>query len=1157
MASISLSIWLVLLALSVDVALSNVINAIPTVERQHDTDHPRSDRRAWNSVPVYDEVEEASEYWRDRAQQTLRDHLEQPRNERKAKNAIFFIGDGMSLPTVAATRMYLGNENLALSFEQFPYFGLTKTYCVNRQVADSACTATAYLSGAKINYGMINVAASVPRATCEYDHEATEIQGLLKWAQDAGKTTGIVTTTRITHATPAGAYAASAERDWEDDSEVIADCPNTPADRRPVDIASQLVHGDVGQKLKVALGCGRRHFLPTGTVDEGGSAGRRSDGVNLIEKWKELRGAKGRARYVHDKAGLLEAAEAKDQDYLLGLFGSSHCLYNLEIDDQKVEDRGPKLSEMVEAALKVLEDGNEHGYVLFVEGGLIDTAHHSNRPRLSLEETAEFHRAIDLARKRTNVNDTLIVVSSDHSHTLMYNGYPTRGNDILGIADASDIDQLPYTTLSYANGEGYYDTYENGDPNKRIDISSYDLKSYRQRYLATVPLTSETHGGEDVGVYASGPGGHLFIGNTEQNVIPVLIAYAANIGESFGWKPEPIDDDGSATRLPLPTALLSTLCLGLLIAAHIRRLLLPIGSSCRSSSCTLAIGTRLAMAIFGRYQAAYLLLLLLLSVVVCEIVHVPHGGRTRDPHSRQQKHAAAGHAKQIADEPLGFNERERDSEYWFEQAQDTLAKKLAAQPNTNHAKNVIFFIGDGLSSQTVAATRMYLGNEANSLSFEHFPDLGSVRTYCVDRQVSDSSCTATAYLSGVKINYGMVNIAASVPRYTCQYDRNASDFEGLLRWAQDAGKSTGIITTTKITHATPAGAYASSANRYWENDVEVADADCDPALVDDIAEQLVGKEMGQRFNVVLGGGRGNLLPVEVTDEEGKPGYRRDGKNLIEEWKRQHATMGKAEYVWNRQQLQAVDTRNTDYLLGLFESGHMKYNLERVGDAEQHEPTLEEMTETAIRLLEKNKNGYVLFVEGGLIDVAHHETWARLALDETAEYSKAIGTARRMTSEQDTLIVVSSDHSHTMTYNGYPKRGNDILGLGDISDEDLLPYTTLSYANGMSYYTTYTEGNRGVREDVSKYDYSKMDQLYMAMVPMDAETHGGDDVPVWASGPSSHLFRGVYEQNTLPYLISYIAQIGDYYDDSSAASTLTTLPLLALIVITVVMAITRQ
>uniref|UniRef100_A0AAG5DTN4 Alkaline phosphatase n=1 Tax=Anopheles atroparvus TaxID=41427 RepID=A0AAG5DTN4_ANOAO len=534
-----------------------------------DQQHPRSDSRAWSSVPVYDAREEVSEYWREVAQRTLQDHTDQRNNARKAKNAIFFIGDGMSLPTVAATRMYLGNENVSLSFEQFPYFGLAKTYCVNRQVADSACTATAYLSGVKNNYGMLNVAASVRRTTCEYDHEATEFKGLLKWAQDAGKLTGLVTNTRITHATPAGSYASSAERDWEDDSEVNADCTTTPDERKPQDIASQLVHGEIGKKLKVILGCGRRHFLPRGTLDEDRVNGTRSDRVNLIDAWKQVHGEMGeRAEYVSDKRSLQEAANLKQVDYLLGLFGSSHCLYNLEIDEQQVpvEDRKPKLSEMVEAALQMLE-GSEQGYVLFVEGGLIDTAHHSNRARLSLEETNEFHKAIELARTRTSIDDTLIVVSSDHSHTLMYNGYPTRGNDVLGIADISGVDKLPYTTLSYANGEGFSQTYVDGNPSKRIDITNYDLKNYRQRYLATVPLSSETHGGEDVGIYASGPSAHLFAGTLEQNVIPVLIAYAANIGHEFGWAPEPspTDDGGDASSmslsllLPIGLSLASTL----------------------------------------------------------------------------------------------------------------------------------------------------------------------------------------------------------------------------------------------------------------------------------------------------------------------------------------------------------------------------------------------------------------------------------------------------------------------------------------------------------------------------------------------------------------------------------------------------------------------
>uniref|UniRef100_A0A182P0S9 Alkaline phosphatase n=1 Tax=Anopheles epiroticus TaxID=199890 RepID=A0A182P0S9_9DIPT len=1105
---------IVFLALVISAAIFSASG--DSIPRDPGHQHPRSDRRTLKTVPKYDKQEEESEYWRTVAQKTLQEQAARVRIERKAKNVVFFIGDGMGLPTVAAARMYLGNENLYLSFEKFPYVGLAKTYCVNRQVADSACTATAYLSGVKINYGMLNVAASVKRSSCEYDRNATEFKGLMQWAQEAGKATGIVTTTRITHATPAGTYASSADRNWEDDSEVNDDCPTTAPENKPIDIASQLVYGPIGKNLKVVLGCGRRHFIPVGMKDEDDREGKRSDGVNLIDAWKEVHAGMGEARYVSDKKGLLEAAQSKKLDYLLGLFDSSHCLYNLEIDDQQLGEEKPKLSEMVDAALSLLED-SKNGYVLFVEGGLIDTAHHSNRPRLSLEETKEFHKAIELARERTSEDDTLIVVSSDHSHTLMYNGYPTRGNDILGIGDVSDKDGLPYTTLSYANGEGFYQTYSDGNPSQRIDITSYDFKNYRQRYLATVPLASETHGGEDVGVYASGPGAHLFGGSREQNVIPLLIAYAANIGKEFGWvtNETPADDNGNDASSMSISHLLPMLLA--MMCAFVRRLY-QLGSLLPFRTMVSSSGDIIAKNFYS-------------------IPHINRVVRESDGHSRHRKVSTASSRSQTP-QVQGFAERERETDFWLEQAQETLAQKLATQHNTNHAKNVIFFIGDGMSSQTVAATRMYLGNEANFLSFEHFKDIGSVRTYCVNRQVSDSSCTATAYLSGVKINYGMVNIAASVPRYTCEYDRNASDIEGLLKWAQDAGKSTGIITTTKITHATPAGAYASSANRYWENDVEVTEADCDRDRVDDIAEQLVGNKVSQRFNVVLGGGRGNLLPMETVDEEGKQGYRQDGKNLIEQWKQTHETMGRSQYVWNREQLLSVDTANTDYLLGLFESGHMKYNLELKESEElsRTEPTLEEMTRTGIELLQRNKNGYVLFIEGGLIDVAHHETYARLALDETAEMAKAVETARKMTNEQDTLIVVSSDHAHTMTYNGYPKRGNDILGLGDISDEDFLPYTTLSYANGLSYYTTYTEENLAVREDLTNYDYKKIDQRYMAMVPLDAETHGGDDVAVWVSGPMSHLFRGVYEQNTIPYLISYIAQIGDYYEESESGSS---------------------
>lgn len=109
----------------------------------------------------------------------------------------------------------------------------------------------------------------------------------------------------------------------------------------------------------------------------------------------------------------------------------------------------------------------------------------------------------------------------------------------------------------------------------------------------------------------------------------------------------------------------------------------------------------------------------------------------------------------------------------------------------------------------------------------------------------------------------------------------------------------------------------------------------------------------------------------------------------------------------------------DYLLGLFEYDTMMYTRDVVDNGyEATEPTLAEMTSKALDVLSKNENGYFLFVEGHKIDSAHHSNYARLSLDETLELAKAVELARNRTSEEDTLIIVTSDHSHTVSYNGY-------------------------------------------------------------------------------------------------------------------------------------------
>ncbi|XP_053685596.1 membrane-bound alkaline phosphatase-like [Sabethes cyaneus] len=477
----------------------------------------------------------------------------------------------------------------------------------------------------------------------------------------------------------------------------------------------------------------------------------------------------------------------------------------------------------------------------------------------------------------------------------------------------------------------------------------------------------------------------------------------------------------------------------------------------------------------------------------------------------------------------GYEEIETTSEYWQQQALNTLQAKLAEKPVVAQAKNVIFFLGDGMSPQTVAATRMYLGNENKVLSFEEFPYLGTARPYCVNKQVADSACTASAYLSGVKTNYGMINVAPYVPRSNCDYNRTEAEFKGLLQWAQESGKATGVVTNTPITDASPAGAYASIATRDWENNENVLSDGCDPNEYPDIAHQLIHGEVGKNLNVIFGGGRQHFRSTTAVDENGNSGARTDGRNLIAEWLELHPN--RAQYVYNKVGLQAVDVNNTDHLLGLFQTDYLWYNLEiEALNLHETEPKLWELVEVAINMLRKSETGYVLFVEGGRIDNAHHGTRARLALDETAQFSEAIAFARKATSIEDTLIVVTADHSHTMTYNGYTHRGSDILGIADISDEDGLPYTTLSYANGGGYYDTYTAENRAVRADISALDWTHRDARYLATWPMDLETHGGEDVTVYASGPQAHMFQGNFEQHVIPHLISYAAKIGHYREE---------------------------
>jgi len=267
-----------------------------------------------------------------------------------------------------------------------------------------------------------------------------------------------------------------------------------------------------------------------------------------------------------------------------------------------------------------------------------------------------------------------------------------------------------------------------------------------------------------------------------------------------------------------------------------------------------------------------------------------------------------------------------------DKAQEKLLSKLAEAQSlsTNKAKNVIMFLGDGMSVHTVTATRNLLGDSAEQVFFEGFPYTGLSKTYCINRQVADSACTATAYLGGVKANYATIGVNANVSRYSCDGAAREEDrVLSIAQWAQAAGKDAGLVTTARVTHASPAGVYAHIADRNWENDYEVANGGCDPEQTIDIARQLVEQPVGQQLKVILGGGRKHFIDTTVNDEEGYPGKRTDGRHLINSWldQKRQANVS-ANYVWSRKGLSLVDLDNTDYLLGLFANDHLPYNGDR-------------------------------------------------------------------------------------------------------------------------------------------------------------------------------------------------------------------------------------
>ncbi len=452
---------------------------------------------------------------------------------------------------------------------------------------------------------------------------------------------------------------------------------------------------------------------------------------------------------------------------------------------------------------------------------------------------------------------------------------------------------------------------------------------------------------------------------------------------------------------------------------------------------------------------------------------------------------------------------------YYKAGQAELAQRLAAKPITGRARNVILFVGDGMGISTVTAARIYAGQakgvdgESYSLALDQLPFTGLVKTYTHDTQVADSAPTATALLTGVKTGNGVIGVDQTVRDNDCAAAKKGP-VKTLMEIAEEAGMATGVVTTTRITHATPAAAYAHTPNRNWEMDGQVSD-EAKALGCSDIARQFIDWSYGDGFEVAFGGGRRFFTTTSQPDAEDgdSRGGRTDGADLIAAWKARHPG---GAYVFDKKGFDAIDARTVRPVFGLFAPDHMAYDLDRAGDP-GGEPTLAEMTEKAIGILTAKGGGYVLLVEGGKIDHGSHANNAARTLSEAKAFDEAVAKALSITSPRDTLIIVTADHSHGLTISGYPKRNNPILGLviepnGDKSvGTDEKPYTTLSFATGPG-------GVPGSREDLTNEDTKAPEFRQPALVPMGSSAHTGEDVEVKAIGPWAHLLGGTIEQNTI-------------------------------------------
>jgi alkaline phosphatase len=274
-------------------------------------------------------------------------------------------------------------------------------------------------------------------------------------------------------------------------------------------------------------------------------------------------------------------------------------------------------------------------------------------------------------------------------------------------------------------------------------------------------------------------------------------------------------------------------------------------------------------------------------------------------------------------------------------------------------KNIILLIGDGMGAGQVTLGRLSTQAEGKKLNMDSMKVAAQVQTKAANSPVTDSAAAGTAFATGWKTNVGMISVLPDGTPVTT-----------IVEAAQLLKKSTGLVTTTTITDATPA-VFAAHVGARGE--------------MDEIADQM----MQHKINVLLGGGKAYFIPKSQTGSK-----RKDESDLL-----LGAKQAGYSVVGTREELLQV---RSGYLLGLFQLENLT--------TEAPEPRLAELADKAIQVLSANRSGFFLMIEGGEIDHKAHNQDAPGVVKQFRDFDDAVGVALAFARrDKNTLVIVTADH----------------------------------------------------------------------------------------------------------------------------------------------------